>query len=405
MIMRALFYSLLVALLFTIPEVHAEEIVPLSEKEGKWTFSMSEPGIDLKNLNKEKLRKLKSSLQEISRIITSTPAMKPPKGFEARFWGSLSARDRYDSCKGKNCPPSRPTAVLAMMMGRYEEKNGKIRAAFNDPSTMDISINYLGQVFANLPVLYRDSEGYLLPEPKQGEGRAGMTTFLNNGRTVAVIASKNKPLWLPVSRERYLKAAIETAGKQIGITSEPEKKVKKKKIDRKAGKKAEEKTAESEALVERHVFVEQGRTWIDPADEREWIETSRSAIPGVKEEPEIVQERIRVLQKILDELTPEERNMQARVDVSSADSQQPPLLPVGSKDGVGVVTPNLAYFNNKLPVETPQLITVQWKFSGNQVYDPEQSGISENLNNQKLLEIYRDADWGNLIKRINQTAP
>jgi hypothetical protein len=401
MIMRILLCYLSLVLLFTVPKVYAEEIVPLSEKEGKWTFSMSEPGIDLKNLNKEKLKKVKSSLQEISRIITSTPAMKPPKGFEARFWGSISARDRYDSCSGKNCPPPRPTATLAMMMGRYEEKNGKIRAAFNDPSTMDISINNLGQVFANLPVLYRDSEGYLLPEPKQGEGRAGMATFVNNGRTVAVIAAKNRPLWLPVSRERYLKAAIENTGKQLGIPSIPEKKAKKKR----AGKKTDKNAAESEALVERHVFVEQGRTWIDPADEREWIETSRSALAGIKEEPEAIQERMKLLQKALDELTPDERNMQARVDVSSGDSQQAPLLPVGSKDGVGVVTPNFAYFTKKLSVETPQLITVQWKFSGNQIYDPEQSGISEHLNNQKMLEIYRDADWGALITRITQTAP
>jgi len=376
---------------------YAEEVAPLSEKVGKWSFSMSEPGIDLKNLNKDVLRKVKGSLLEISRTVTETPAMKPPKGFEARMWGSISAKDRYHSCKGKSCPPSLPAAVLAVMMGRYEEKDGKIRAAFNDPSTMDISINNLGHVFANLPVFYRDGEGYMLPEPKRGEDRSGMISFVNNGRIVAVIASKNRPLWLPVSRERYLKAAIETAGKQLGISSEPVKKVKKKKTDK--------KTAEAEPLVERHVFVEEGRTWIDPADEREWVEKSRSAIPGTMEDPEKLQERMQLLQKELDELTPEQRKMQALVDASSADSQQAPLLPADRTDGVAVVTPNFAYFSKKLPAETPQLITVQWKFSGNRIYDPEQSGISEHLNNQKMLEIYRDADWGGLIKRITQTAP
>jgi hypothetical protein len=397
MIMRTLFCSLLVTLLITIPKVYAEEAVLLSEKEGKWSFSMSEPGADLKNVNKEKLRKIKGSLQEISRIVTSTPAMNPPKGFEARFWGAISAKDRYDSCTGKNCSSSPPAAVLAMMIGQYEEKNGKVRAAFNNPSTMDISINNLGQVFANLPVLYRDSEGYMLPEPKQGESRSEMSSFLNNGRTVAVIASKKRPLWLPVSRERYLKAAIETVGKQIGISEKPVKKVKKKKADKKA--------AETEPLVERHIFVDQGRTWIDPADEKEWVENSRSVTTGMMEEPEKVKERMQLLQKALDDLTPDERKMQARIDASSADSPQAPLLPTGRSDGIGVVTPNFAYFSKKLPAETPQIITVQWKFSGNQIYDPEQSGISEHLSNQKMLEIYRDVDWGSLVKRITQTVP
>jgi hypothetical protein len=393
MIVRILCCYLLSALLFTVSNIHAEEVAPLSEKEGKWTYSISEPGADLKKLNKEKFGKIKKSLQDISRTVTSTPAMKPPKGFEARFWGSISAKDRYDSCKGKNCPPSRPTSVLALMIGRYEEKDGKIRAAFNKPSTMDISINNLGLVFANLPVLYRDSEGYMLPEPKPGGERAGMTSYLNNGRIVAVIAAKNRPLWLPVSRERYLKAAIETAGNEIGITPKPAKKVKK------------QKPVVAEEPVGRHVLVESGRSWVDPAEEKEWIENSRSVTTSMKEEPEKVKERIELLQKELDGLTPEQRNMQALVDASSADSPQAPLLPVDRTDGVAVVTPNFAYFSKKLNAEVPQLITVQWKFSGNPIYDPEQSGISEDLNNQKLLEIYRNADWGKMISKITQTEP
>ncbi len=380
-------------MLFTFSHASAEEYVPLSEKEGKWSFSLSEPGADLKSIPKDRQKKIRASLQDISRIVTAAPAMNPPKGFEARFWGSISARDRYDSCKGKSCPPSHLTAVLAMMLGRYEEKDGRIKAAFNTPATMDISINNLGHVFANLPVLYRDSEGYLLPEPKQSGERAGMTAYLNNGRIVAVIASPKRPLWLPVSRERYLKAAIETAGKQIGISSKPARKVKK------------NSTADKGAIVERQVFVESTRTWIDPADEKEWIENSRSVTTGIKEDPEKVKERIQQFRKELDELTPEQRRMQARIDALSADSPQAPLLPPDRTDGVGVVTPNFAYFSRKLNTETPQLITVQWKFSGSQIYDPDQSGISEQLNNQKLLEIYRDVDWSSLIKKITQIVP
>ena len=118
--MRTLCCYLLGALLFAASNVYAGagEVSPLSEKVGKWSFSMNEPGADLKTLNKEKLKKIKALLQEISRTVTSTPAMKPPKGFEARFWGTVTAKDRYDACKGKNCPPSHPTSSLAMMIGR-----------------------------------------------------------------------------------------------------------------------------------------------------------------------------------------------------------------------------------------------------------------------------------------------
>lgn len=392
--MRTLFCSVVVTLLMAAVNVNAEEAVPLAEKAGKWTFSMSEPGADLKGLGKEKLKRIRASLQDISRLVISTPAMTPPKGFEARFWGSIAGKDRYDACAGKNCPPSRPTAVLAMMLGRYEERDNKVRAAFNTPSTMDISTNNLGHVFAHLPVLYKDAGGYLLPEPVRAGERAGMTTYLNNGHAVAVITRSDKPLWQPVSRERYLRAAIAAAAKGSGQAPAAVKKGKKKPLE-------EVKVPSGKAIL-----IEASRTWIDPADEKEWVEKSRSLADRISEPVEVVKERLQKLQAELAALTPEQRSMAARVDLAAAaEGQAPPLLPPDSSAGVAVVTPDFSYFNRKLPAEAIQLIVVQWKFDGNLLYDPESSGIADTLNNSKLLEIYKTLDWQKLRSKVTRTAP
>jgi len=83
----------------------------------------------------------------------------------------------------------------------------------------------------------------------------------------------------------------------------------------------------------------------------------------------------------------------------------PKLLPPFSSAGVLVVTPDFSHFNPKLPPEAIQLIVVQWKFDGNTLYDPDKTGITESLNNRKLLEIYRTMDWQKLRGMITQTAP
>jgi len=390
--LRILLCCLSAALLFTVSNLYAEDSVPLSEKEGKWSFSISESGADLKSISKGKQKKIKDSLQNISQFVTSTPAMTPPKGFETRFWGSISAKDRYDSCTGKKCPPSRPAAVLAIMFARYEEKNGKVRAAFNTPSTMDISTNNLGHLFAHLPVLYKDSDGYLLPEPKLDGSRAGMTTYLNNGHAVSVMTGSSKPLWQPVSRERYLQAAIASAARDAGQTKAPPKKGKK-------------KAAEISVTSGKPILIEESRTWIDPAEEKKWVESSRSLAFEFKEPAEILKEKLVKLQSELAALTPEQRKSQARIEIVAADGQTPALLPADSSAGVPVVTPDFRYFNPKLPPEAIQLIVIQWKFDGNTLYDPDKTGISETLNNHKLLEIYKTMDWQKLRGMIIRTAP
>lgn len=391
--MRTLCCAFFAALLFTALNLSAEGASPLSEKVGRWSFSMSEPA-DLQKVSAETQQKLRSSLQDISRIITSSPAMSPPKGFEARFWGTVTAKDSYYICTGKKCPPARPSATLAMMLGRYEERNGKVRAAFNTPSTMDISINNLGHVFAHLPVFYRDAGGCLVPEPQLDGERAGILTYKNSGHAVSVLAGNDKPLWLPVSRERYLQAAIAAAAKGAGENPQSDRE----------GKQSQ--ASEAGLVSGKPVIVETVKTWIDPADKQKRVESSRSLAFELKEPVDLHKERLNKLRAELAALTPEQRTMQARVaSPSAAGDEAPSLLPPDSSSGVAVVSPDFSYFNPGLPPEAAQLIVVQWKFDGNLLYDPEQSGISETLNNRKLLEIYKAMDWQKLRSKVTRTAP
>ncbi|HZV82474.1 MAG TPA: hypothetical protein VFF53_09950 [Geobacteraceae bacterium] len=366
--------ALCAALLIATATMSAAEGENPAGKTGKWTFSMNEPGPEMKKLGAPRLKALRGHLQEVARMISSSPAMTPPKGFEARFWGSANGKDRFDICRGKKCPPARPNGVLAMMIGSYEDVNGKTRAAFNKASTMDISVNNLGHVFAHLPVLYRDNEGFLLPEPQRDGERQGIPAYSNNGHVVAVLSRNPAPFWLPVNRERYLKAAIATLGSQLAS------------VEGQAGK---------------HILVEEGRSWIDPANEKVWVEKSRSITGEIREATDKLAERMRRLQEELAALTPEQRQQQARVDTASpGEGGSPPLLPLESSGGVGVVTPNFEFFNRKLPADAVQLVTLQWKFDGTPVFDPDKTGMAENLQNSKLLEIYRTVEWKKLADKL-----
>jgi len=388
---RRIISALFAMLLFCAAEGFAAGGENLAEKVGKWTFSMNEPGPDVKKLSSNRLKNIRGNLQEIARLITAAPAMSPPKGFEARFWGSISGRDRYHVCSGKSCPPSRPTAVLALMLGRYEENDGRTRAAFNKPATMDIAVNNLGLVFSHLPVLYQDGDGYLFPEPRRDGERLGFPAYLNNGHAVTVLSRSSVPLWLPVSRERYLQAAIDALGKELGI---PAVEVKP------ASKKA--KVDETPVPKGNPIILEEGKSWVDPATEKERLERSRSLTDEIKlSADELTEKRERLLAELA-ALPPEQRLLPARIAAAGpAAGGKPALLPPESSDGVAVVTPNFDFFNRKLPPDAPQLITIQWKFAGTPpAFDPETKGIAENLNNLKLLELYRSVEWQKLSGKL-----
>ena len=351
-------------------------------KTGHWRFTMNEPGPDLQKIGAARQQKLKKDLQEIVKVVTALPVMKTPRGFEARFWGTAAPRDRYDICRGKDCPPARATAVLALMIGRYENRDGKIKAAFNKPATMDISVNNLGHVFANLPVLYRGDDIILFPEPQAAGQRAGMPAFLNNGHAVAVLTNSDQPLWRPVTREQYLQAAVASVNREL-----------------------RDPNANSSG-DRRMLMVEEGKTWLDPAKEKNRVEQSRSLAHGLREAPEVLQLRLIQLQGELDALPAEQRGLPARVELRQGDTGiVPQLLPADSTAGTAVVTPNFAYFSRKLPADAVQLLTVQWKLDGGPLYDPGAAGIADNLSNKVLLDIYRNLDWQKLRNRIIRTAP
>lgn len=385
----------------------AEEAPSFAEQVGKWTFSMNEAGPDLKKLSPASRTKIRKQLQEIAGMVTATSSMTPPKGFEARFWGSIAGKDRLDICTARSCPPPRANAVLAMMIGRYEAKGGKRRAAFNTPSTMDISVNNLGHVFAHLQPIYQDKDGFLLPEPQRDGERFGMPAYLNNGHAIAVLTRSSKPLWLPVTRERYLQAAMEATGKELGLPPTPEAPpapaIKGKK---KAAEKGKKQAAATKVHKGKPVLVDEGKTWVDAASDQELIEKSRSLADEVKEAAPLLQERLAQLQAEFAALTPEQRKTEARVEVKSSPvGMEVTLLPPDSSSGVAVVSPNFGFFEKKLAPEAIQLIVVQWKFDGNPVFDPEKTGITENLNNRTLLDIYKNMAWQKLVGKITQTAP
>jgi len=217
-----------------------------------------------------------------------------------------------------------------------------------------------------------------------------MRTYSNNGHALSVLTRNDQPLWRPVSRERYLLAAISATSEALKSAEQSTKKP----------------LTEISVISGKPVLIEEGRTWIDPAEEKKRVENSRTLTFGLNDSAEVIQQRLLKLQAELDAMPPEQRALQAKVATITTDAgEQPSLLPPDSSSGTAVVTPDFSYFSPKLPPEAIQLLIVQWKFDGNPLYDPQKSGISGTLNNQKLLEIYTTMDWLKLRAKITRTEP
>jgi len=128
----------------------------------------------------------KSEFEKITSIITSWDSLNPPQGFQAYFWGADNSLEvyflpyLYENNK-KITSESGPGLIFHINAPLY---------MFGSPITADIFL---------CPQKVSDFFGY--PVYRNGKGE------------VTILSKKNIPLFIPVTREEYLKTLINEEGK------------------------------------------------------------------------------------------------------------------------------------------------------------------------------------------------
>ena len=200
----------------------AQEPNPFGGVPGKYTFRLEADSFAAYRLDPASRDAALSTLRQIDDLLHAAPVMNPPRGFDASSLGR--ALTGTDVCPRENCSASPVASQVWLLLSYFvADESGR---PVTGPE-LNVSLN----VYANSPgasVSHRhqlDFEGAsdingrtMYFEPKQTRTIGGFPMFDDD---VVVIARNHRPLWLPVSRDNFLRAALRDTRKAIADTGMP----------------------------------------------------------------------------------------------------------------------------------------------------------------------------------------
>ena len=211
--------------------------------------------------------------------------------------------------------------------------------------------------------------------PKEWGHVGGVTLYLNQrdrDELYIFVTKGSRPLWIPVTREQYLSAAI-------------------RKLETDEAKGGPDERLAELAAEEKRVIENMGSS----PEGRETLNSIKQERAGLMEEKARIEKDrkehgdpvIDPLRSQLQALSPAERASQAWVDRPSE-----PLVPAGT--GRPLVAFNPDYFDRSRPRSDIQLIVVGLNFGGQKLDDiPPPFEYATDLSRARLWEFVREVDW------------
>lgn len=284
------FIHTVIALCFLWTTAYAgSEFEYLHEHPGKSTATVSGAN---RALSKSESIAFKRNLERLFSLLAKQPTLAAPRGVEIK--GYFRPNDYQPK---SNKVPIPGFGFLRFHSYFRDHKTGK-PVQFGFPTdVMGVSVNdpEKGPEVCTVP----GSPTRVFCAPERVEEVAGFPLYRFNGMDVLVLSRSNVPVWIPLTREEYVKA------------------------------------------------------WL-----ANWKKQAADSPPIDTITPQIVRNH----QAVLDDMTPEERRMQARE--FTWDPLQPTLAPVGSSEGRPLLKVNPAWFDPKLPRSAFQLLTITFSYSG-----------------------------------------
>jgi hypothetical protein len=318
-------------------------------------------------------------LAQVQAVLSRVPALDPPRGVEvrpSRQIGTMSA-----------AAPASDFVHRTLLVQTFEPT---LEIAVESDAAIEVHINAISFLLgAPHPPVAVDGDGPMFLEPPQLAGVAGLDAFGDgwSSQTAVVIrAHEGRPLWLPVSQERFIRARIRDMKARRDTMA----------ADLRHGMAAADSVRNPEldelkkAIATMRTMDPEAARAMEEQMERMMAQLSRTPLPGEADlGPGVgmVDDQIAALEQELASLTPAERRSQAYFGPGGS---RPSGL--GAKGGVRrpVIAPNDDYFDRSVAPETTQLLVVVFRFMG----------TPPTVESELLERVRSELDWAALRKLV-----
>lgn len=318
------------------------------EAPGRW-LSWYADSVSRQDTDPATLDKQTKLLTEISDLFMDLPVLSPPPGVEMRAGLNLGK---------KGWPDERiPSAELSMLIfhptyKKAGEASASIRVVINNPLSLGIDSEI------------RDKEGSMAMEPIEVGELGGASVYWTEGKGSCILVYKGnaKPLWKPVSQERFLRAHIDKLESQIEKARSEFAQERKKQQKSSGGMSAEQQeemlrqmeATNPEAAKQMRQQFEEMRRQMDAKTPQMQADADRDfAQLGSSLAPEIEKFKAE-----LAAMTPAERAAPAYVGGAHA-SRVSMLSKPDDEGSRAMVTANSDYFAANVDPSTAQLLTIE----------------------------------------------
>lgn len=174
-------------------------------------------------LNHAEIKTIHDKLRQISDAFRETPAFKSPVGFEGRVFHGIAVADGGVGRTFATGNP--PKSDISLHLYNYLQtcETCPIKPADEAPAFIRVTVNSIDgfydvwqQPFA------KDREGGIYLAPMRIGEVGGFPLFQAPGHAPQLLITKNtKPVWLPVSQERYIRSRIASLQQTVARLKPP----------------------------------------------------------------------------------------------------------------------------------------------------------------------------------------
>ncbi|MDD2539783.1 MAG: hypothetical protein PHH28_01915 [Desulfuromonadaceae bacterium] len=357
------------------------------DKQGEWQYRPASGYGTSYGLTTKQTRSFNDRLNAIERIVGEAGVFNPPLGFQARARSEIfEAGCAESSCKGK---PVR--GRLTVILYYFVEHDGEAAWGGEANTSFELRTNDRLHVFGRRYSL--SYEGLRLPDgreiffsPQETARVAGFPVYDGN---LLIFTSKAREVWIPLTREQYLKALISLRQQELSKAEEDSAKLKSSDPYRDWLSKRPQRLKDNERAYQRlkkidPVRAEKLRATLQQTEDEMGTRLKNSVPVSASSEIgfEFFKERIETLKNELAAMTPTERKTQARIindhNLGSG------LVAAQSSEGRLLVTLNPDYFDSSRPATDIQLVSVLFDFEG---------PSTTHIGNKRLSEALFGIDW------------